>query len=78
MSKFVCGRCHEGFDDLQVFGDHPCPGFNPVVIALVNVIKLSEYPIDIKKTVNEAIERQRVNSAVHRLEDALKRGDLSA
>ena len=76
MSKYVCGRCYQGFDDLQLFGDHAC--HNPVVIALVNVIKLSEYPIDLRKTVEEAVENHRVKKTVKGLEDALKRGDLSA
>lgn len=78
MNKYVCGRCHQGFDDLQIFGDHPCPGYNPVVAALCNVINLCEHSIDLPKTVKEAVERQRVEDAVRKLEDNLRRGDLSA
>jgi len=78
MKKYVCGRCREGFDDLQVFGNHPCPGYNPVVAALCSVVNLREYSIDLTKTVEDAIEKQRVAAAVRKLEDDLRRGDLSA
>jgi hypothetical protein len=78
MSKYVCGRCHQGFDDLQVFGDHPCPGYNPVLAALCSVINLCEHPIDLSKIVHEAVEKQRVEAAVRKLEADLRRGDLSA
>jgi len=78
MSKYVCGRCHQGFDDLQVFGDHPCPGYNPVVAALCNAINLHEYSIDASKIVKDAVEKQRVEAEVRKLEDRLRRGDLSA
>jgi len=78
MSKYVCGRCHQGFDDLQVFGDHPCPGNNPVLASLLRVCNLGEYSIDVARTVDDAVKRQRFKAAMRTLEDDLRRGDLSA
>ena len=78
MSKYVCGRCHKGFDDLQLFGDHHCLGDNPILRAFGGVINLGEFSIDLEKAVEESLEKHRVESAVNELENGLRRGDLSA
>ena len=77
MSKYLCGRCHQGFDDLQVFGNHICLGDNPILAALSN-INLGEYSIDLRKVVEEAVEKVRIQKAVDSLEDGLRRGDFPA
>lgn len=76
MPKYKCGRCPFSSDDLQQFGAHPCVGDNPMVAALSGVISLPDFRIDLGKVVLEKIEEHKVKSAVDRLEDALRQGDL--
>lgn len=78
MSKYVCGKCNKGFEDLQLFGGHPCPGPNAALAAFGKVISLGEYSIDLNQTVDEVVEKQKIKATVQRLEDELRRGDLSA
>jgi hypothetical protein len=78
MSKYVCGKCNKGFEDLQIFGGHTCIADNPALAAFGKVIRLGEYSIDFGATVEEAVEKQKVKATVQRLEDELRRGDLSA
>ena len=49
-----------------------------MLAALCSVINLCEHPIDLSKIVHEAVEKQRVEAAVRKLEADLRRGDLSA
>lgn len=78
MSKYVCGRCRGGFDDLALFGEHACAGVNPMLAAFGNVINLHEFSIDLEAAVKDLEERHRIEAAVNNLEDHLRRGDLSA
>jgi len=47
-----------------------------MVAALSGVISLPDFRIDLGKVVLEKIEEHKVKSAVDRLEDALRQGDL--
>jgi len=75
--KYLCGRCRQGFDDLQIFGDHPCPGENHVLDSLRRDINLGSCHVDLAQIVDEAVEKQQFNDAIEGLEDQLRRGDLS-
>ena len=75
MKKYVCGRCQLGFDDLQIFGDHPC---NPALAAINKAFNLHGFSIDVSEMVEQAMEKQRIADVVNDLEAHLRRGDLSA
>jgi hypothetical protein len=76
LSKFKCGKCFQGYDDLQAFGDHVCPGENPFLAALGGVIGLGEYSIDLTKCVEESIQQSKVKRAIDSLEDGMRRPEL--
>ena len=75
MKKYVCGRCQLEFDDLQIFGDHPC---NQILAAFGRALNLYGCSTDVGQLVEQAMERQRVQAVVSDLEAHLRRGDLSA
>lgn len=75
MSKYKCGRCFQGYDELQAFGDHLCPGENPFLAAL-GAIRLGEYSIDLSACVDEAVQQHKVKRAIDDLEDGMRRPNL--
>lgn len=70
MSKYKCGKCFQGYDDLQEFGDHPCRGENPFLS--LGVMRLGAYSIDFRKLVEDAIEQDRVRRAIDDLENKIR------
>jgi hypothetical protein len=74
--KYLCGRCRQGFDDLEVFGEHPCPGENRALASLRRTFTIGGFRMDLAEMVDEAIEKQQLRDAVDGLEDHLRRGDL--
>jgi hypothetical protein len=70
VGKYKCGRCFQEFDELQAFGDHPCPGENPFLS--LGVIRLGAYSIDFRKLVEDAIEQDKVRRAIEDLEDEIR------
>jgi hypothetical protein len=76
VNSYKCGRCFRTYVDLQDFGAHPCAGENPMLAAFSGSISLGEYTIDLTKMVEDAIEQQQVRTAVDKLEDGLRNGDL--
>ena len=76
MNSYKCGRCFRTYADLQDFGAHPCPGENPMLAALGGSISLGEYRIDLTHLVEEAIKQLDVRTAVDRLENGLRNGEL--
>lgn len=77
MSKFKCGKCYRGFEELQAFGDHLCAGENPFLAALGGgVINLGEYSIDLAQSVEESLHQHKVKKAIDNLEDGIRRADF--
>jgi hypothetical protein len=76
LSKFKCGRCFRGFDELHAFGDHVCPGENPFLAAFGGVIRLGEYSVDLVQCVEESAQQQKIKRAIENLEDGMRRTDL--
>jgi hypothetical protein len=78
LSKFKCGKCFQGYEELQAFGDHVCTGENPMLAAFssVGVLRLGAYSIDFTKCVEEAIKKNKVKLAIENLEDGMRRTDL--
>jgi len=78
LSKFKCGKCFQGYEELQVFGDHVCAGENPVLAAFsaVGVLRLGAYSIDFSKCVEEAVQKNKVERTIENLEDSMRRTDL--
>lgn len=75
LSKFKCGRCFQGYDDLQAFGDHLCAGENPFLASLGGVIRLGEYSIDLTTCLEEAVQQHKVQRAIENLEEGMRRFD---
>jgi hypothetical protein len=75
VSKYKCGRCFQGYDELQAFGDHLCPGENPFLASLGGAIRLGEYSIDLAKCVEEAVQQDNVRRAIESLEDGMRHPD---
>ncbi|MBV8164835.1 MAG: hypothetical protein JOZ91_11290 [Candidatus Eremiobacteraeota bacterium] len=75
LSKFLCGKCFEGYEGLQAFGDHLCLGDNPVLARLRGVIRMGGFSLDLRKVVQETIRRHKVRAAIDTLEDGLRRTD---
>jgi len=75
LSKFECGKCFEGYDDLQAFGDHVCLGDNPVLARFRGVIRMGGFSVDLRKVVQETIRRHKVQWAIDTLEKGLRRTD---
>ena len=78
MSKFKCGKCFQGYEALQEFGDHICAGENPVLAAFsrVGVLSLGAYSIDFTKCVEEAVQKNKVERVIESLEDGMRGTDL--
>lgn len=75
-SKFSCGKCFRGFDELQAFGDHLCAGENPFLAALGGgVINTGEYAIDLKAGAEEYMHQHRVQRTIKGLEDSIRQTD---
>jgi hypothetical protein len=77
LSKFKCGKCFKGFEELQAFGDHACVGDNAFLAALGNggTINLGEFSIDLSACVEESIHQHKVKSAIENLENGFRRSD---
>ena len=78
LSKFKCGKCFQGYGELQSVGDHVCVGENPALAAFsaIGVLRLGAYSIDLTKCVEEAVQKNKVNRAIENLEDGMRRPDL--
>ena len=74
----MCGKCHQGFDELQAFGDHACHGENQVLLRLRRVIDIGGCRVDFGAMIDNAVRKNDLRLAVEGLEDSLRRGDLSA
>jgi hypothetical protein len=75
-SKFTCGKCFRGFDELQAFGDHLCAPENPFLAALGGgVINMGEYSIDLKAGAEEYVHQHKVQRTIKSLEDSIRRPD---
>jgi hypothetical protein len=74
LSKFKCGKCFQGYEELQAFGDHVCAGENPALAAFsaVGVIRLGAYTVDLTKCVEEALRKTKINRAIEDLEDGMR------
>lgn len=75
LSRFKCGKCFQGYDELQAFGDHLCAGDNPILASLGPVLNLGWYSIDLTKCFEESVQRDKVEQAIEGLERGMRRSD---
>lgn len=76
VSKFKCGKCFQGYDELQAFGDHPCPGDNAFLAAVSGIkIRMPGFTMDFTAVIAEALRRKNIESAIANLEKDIRQTD---